>query len=251
MASESILQIVREVAGRVGVNKPNTATGSTDPQVVQLVALASEETQELSGRFDWQSLIVEQSFVTVNAESQGYVSGFIPPAAVVVIPATKPMRKIVNETMFNRTTHFPITGPLTPTGWQGLKAVTTVAGFYSRYRIRSGQLLFYPAPAAAQSVFFEYIAENAISNLDGSLFKLTYTQDDDFPLVDSRLIKLGLRWRWRAAKGLDYAEDFNTYERAVLDSMTSDGTKQPARLDGKASVGVHPGIWVPRSNWLQ
>lgn len=250
MATESILQIVTETAARVGVNKPNTATGSTDPQVVQLVALASEEIQELSARFDWQSLIVEQTFVTVNAENQGYVSGFVPPGGVQVIPTTKPMRKIINETMFNRTTHFPVTGPLTPTGWQGLKAVTTVAGFYSRYRIRQGQLLFYPAPAAAQSVFFEYITEYPISNLDGSIFKLAFTRDDDFPLVDSRLVKLGLRWRWKAAKGLDYTEDFNTYERAVLDSMTSDGTKQPARLDGHSTVGVHPGIWVPRSNWF-
>lgn len=243
MATESILQIVKEVAGRVGINKPNTATGSTDPQVVQLVALAGEEVQELSGRFDWQSMIVEQSFVTVALEDQGALVG-------TIVPAGRPLRKIINETMFNRTTHFPVTGPLTPTGWQGLKAVTTVAGFYSRYRIRTGRLLFYPAPAAAQSVYFEYIAENGVSSVDGSVFRLNFTADDDFPMVDSRLVKLGLRWRWKAAKGLDYSEDFNTYERAVLDAMTSDGTKQPARLDGKASVGVHPGIWVPRSNWF-
>lgn len=244
MASESILKIVQEMAGRVGLNKPGTATGSTDPQIIQLVSLANEEVQELAGRFDWQTLIVEQSFSTVNAEDQGLLVG-------AVCSVTKPPRKIINETMFNRTTHFPVTGPLTPTGWQGLKAVTTVAGFYSRYRIRSGHLLFYPAPAAAQSVYFEYITEFAVSSADGSAFRLAFMADDDFPLLDSRLIKLGLKWRWKSAKGLDYEEDFNTYERAVLDTMTSDGTKQPARLDGHSTTGVHPGIWVPRSNWMQ
>jgi len=248
MAQEPILTIVQEMAGRVGLNKPGSATGSTDPQIIQLVSLANEEVQELAGRFDWQSLIVEQSFMTINAEDQGVLWS---PTTTCICNVTKPPRKIINETMFNRTTHFPVTGPLTPTGWQGLKAVTTVAGFYSRYRLRGGHLLFYPAPADSQSVYFEYITEYPISSADGSAFKLSFTKDDDFPLLDSRLIKLGLKWRWKSAKGLDYEEDFNTYERAVLDSMTSDGTKQPARLDGHSTTKVHPGIWVPRSNWMQ
>lgn len=244
MASDTILQIVKDMAASVGINQPNTATGSTDPQIIQLVALATEEVRSLATRFGWQSLIREQTFVTVAAEDQGALVGGI-------CPAGQPPKYIINETMYNRTLHVPNVGPLSPTGWQGLKAVTTVAGFYSRYRLRTGRLLFYPAPAAGQSVYFEYVAEAAISNQAGDTFKTRFTQDADFPVVDSQLVTLGLRWRWKAAKGLDYAEDFNTYERDVLDAMTRDKTAKPVSLDSNRGNDIRPLISVPAGNWMQ
>jgi hypothetical protein len=36
----------------------------------------------------------------------------------------------------------------------------------------------------------------------------------------------GVIWRWKAAKGLEYAEDYNKYERLVADQMGRDGGKR-------------------------
>lgn len=38
--------------------------------------------------------------------------------------------------------------------------------------------------------------------------------DDDTSLVPERLVRMGLKWRIKHAKGLDYSEDFNVYENA-------------------------------------
>ena len=43
-------------------------------------------------------------------------------------------------------------------------------------------------------------------------FKDSLEYDDDIPLIDSRLLKLGTRWRYLHSKGFNYAEDFRAYE---------------------------------------
>lgn len=244
MASDTILQIIKDVCSDVGVGVPNTATGSTDQQVLQLVGLANKEIRDLAARYMWQALIREQTFTTVANEDQGLLVG-------TVIPSGQPPKYIINETMFNRTLHVPYVGPLTPTGWQGLKAVTTVAGFYSRYRIRTGHLLLYPAPSVGQSVYFEYITEAAVSNTTQDVFATRFKKDDDFPLLDSNLVTLGVIWRWRKTKGLDYAEDFNLYERQVLDAMTRDKSAKPVSMNSYGRDDVRPLISVPAGNWMQ
>ena len=41
------------------------------------------------------------------------------------------------------------------------------------------------------------------------------SSDTDVPLIDSRLLKLGSRWRYLHAKGLTYDEDFRKYETRI------------------------------------
>src|SRR5581483_1098418 len=218
MASDTILTIVREVCGRIGLNKPSTATGSTDVQVQQLVSLANEEGKELSARTDWQELIREATFTTFATEDQGKIIGNrIPatPAAGTITATADGLKHIINDTMWNRTTLVSTPGPLTPSGWQGLKATTAGTGWWAQYRIRGGNLLFWPAPAVGQLVAFEYKTENWVSNANGDLFRRLFSADDDFPLLDSDIFMTGLSWRWKKAKGLAYAEDFASYENMV------------------------------------
>ena len=42
--------------------------------------------------------------------------------------------------------------------------------------------------------------------------------------LDEEIMTLGLIWRWNKAKGLNYAEDFNQYERFVMDEMSTNAT---------------------------
>lgn len=240
MASDTILTIVRDVAALVGVGRPTTATGSTDVQVNQLLALANKEGQELTARHDWEELTYEATFPTVAAENQGLLNG-------TVVPATLGFHHILNDTIWNRTTTVGPGGPMTPVSWQAAKA-TSYSGPYSQYRVRGGYLLLTPAPVAGNTLAFEWVGENWVSNAARDQTRSSFTADDDFPLLDSRLIKLGLTWRWKAAKGLEYAQDFNDYEAAVLDAMTKDTTRAPVSLNGNGN-DFQPFINVARGNW--
>lgn len=49
-----------------------------------------------------------------------------------------------------------------------------------------------------------------------------FTADDDEFILDNRLLRLGLIWRWRQQKRLEYGEDMQTYEIALSQAQARD-----------------------------
>lgn len=228
----SCLSIVQTVAKRMGLNSPNTATGSTDPQIIQMTALLNEEGQELANRHAWQTLITEATFTTVATELQ------------TSIPAG--LKYILNDTIWNRDLRRPVFGPLTAQRWQQLKA-SNITGPWNQFRIIGNQIKFIPAPAAGQTCAYEYVSKHWCYDT-GATTKAAFTADDDESYLDEQLLMAGLRWRWKKEKGLEYAEDFNSYERLVADAIGRDAGRDVLNLDG-ARWDVPPGVLVPSGNW--
>lgn len=243
MAQETVLQIVRDVCNEIGIVAPNTAVGSTDLQVIQITALINREGKELAGRGQWTELVREQTFTSLAAEDQGVIAGGL-------VSTANGMKYIVNETIWDRTGKYKLSGPTGAPQWQAEKSFTT-AGPYARYRIRQNHLYMLPAPAAGRSLVFEYLTENWVSNAAGTLQRAKFTMDDDFPILDSNLVTLGGIWRWKKSKGLEYAEDFQTYEFAVVDALSRTGTKPIVSLDGPSDANYQPYVVVPLTNWNQ
>lgn len=237
----NLLQILRAAAGRIGLSPPSAGIGSSDLQVIQLVELANEEGQELSARHSWQALTRETTFETVAQESQGSLA--------TIIGENDDLGWIINDTLWNRDSAMPIFGPRAPKDWQQEKAFS-ITGPYPQFRIRGDEILFLPAPPSGQTIAFEYVSKRWIRNSDGDAYYEMFDDDSDIPLLDSQLILKGLVWRWKKAKGLAYAEDFNAYERQVADVMGRDGMKRSVSLSGR-KTNVMPGIWVSAGSWNQ
>jgi hypothetical protein len=72
--------------------------------------------------------------------------------------------------------------------------------------------------------------------------------DDDVLLLREDLFKLGLEWRWKKAKGLEYAQEFADYEDFFADAFARDGTKDIINM-GSARYDIFPGILVPSGSW--
>jgi hypothetical protein len=141
-----------------------------------------------------------------------------------------------------------VAGPVDPRQWQALKALF-VNGPYYRFRIRSGHFLVNPIPPAGEDWYFEYVTKNWILDQDGVTYKQYFTNDADTILMPDELLLMGLRWRWKKEKGLDYAEDFRTYEMQVKDALGWDGAKPILRMDEQMRKGPMPGIFVPQGSW--
>lgn len=82
-----------------------------------------------------------------------------------------------------------------------------------------GQFQF--APALSGTVRFAYISRYFVQQSNGTLTD-TFSADDNEFLLDDRLLTLGLIWRWKAQKGLEYSEDLQTYELALAQAQTRD-----------------------------
>lgn len=227
------LSIVQTTCRRLGFTVPNTATGSTDSQVIQLTAILNEEGQELANRHEWQVLVKESTFTTLAAELQTTLpTGF---------------KYILNDTIWNRDLRRPVFGPLTAQKWQQQKA-SNIQGPWNQFRILANQIKFYPVPVAGQTCAYEYVSSHWAVNATGDVTKDAFTADDDVSYLDEQLLLAGLRWRWKKEKGLEYSEDFNTYERLVLDAIGRDAGRDVLNLDG-GRWDIPPAVLVPTGNW--
>lgn len=234
----SLLTTVQYLCGRTGVPVPTSVIGTTDKQVLQVLRLLEEEGTDLSKRGPWEGITREATFTTAATESQGAMTTL----------ASNGFRYIKNNTIWDRTNKLPVCGPMDIPEWQAIKALTWTGPRY-RYRIRGGLLLITPTPAASLSWAFEYASLNWILGADLTTYKQYFTLDTDTILLPEDLVLMGLRWRWKKEKGLDYAEDFRTYETQVKDALSRDGGKPVLHMDDEGWRGPVPGIFVSPGSW--
>jgi hypothetical protein len=230
------LTIIQDVFQRLALGNPSVAVGSADPQVQQMVQLALKEAEWQLSEFDPQVCLLEGSFTTVAAEVQ-----------VADIRTTFPgMKAILNDVMWNRDLRRPVFGPMTAQRWEQLKAMV-MQGPWNQFQIRGNAIRFIPDPAPGQSVWFQYKSINWCESAAGTP-QSRFLADDDVLLLDEQTFKLGMEWRWKKAKGLDYAQDFADYEVAFQVTKARDGSKDVINM-GDVRYDIYPGILVPAGSW--
>lgn len=245
MAAFTLLQIVQQFCQRKAQPVPTSVIGTTDDQLLQILALLQKECTDLAGRGQWQSLLNEVTFTALGTESQGTISAGLGSGPT----ALNGFRYMLPEIMWDRTQRIPIVGNLSAQVWAYLKTMG-ITGPYSQFRWRGDQLLTIPALTAGHTVSFEYITDNiiALHGLAANGSRL-FVNDDDTVLLKDDIVLMGLEWRWLAAKGLAYLEDFNTYEDAVKDQL---GREKPGRTINLAGgfEGFKPSITIPLMNTI-
>lgn len=234
------LSIVQNVIKRVLPTStiPTVVVGSTDPQIIQFLALLNEEGQTLADETNWQALTLETSFTTVATDTQGTLATIAPG-----------LKFVINDTIWNRTLRMPVFGPLGPQMWQQQKAMY-YTGPWNQYRIFGNAIKFIPTPVAGQSCFFEYVSRNWCVNAAGSTTYSSFNADTDIGLLDEQLLELGLIWRWKMSKGLDFDADYQKYNVRVMNAKGRDASKPILNMGG--SYNDFPAIViVPAGNWGQ
>lgn len=209
----SLLTIIRSAADRLGLARPSSVVGSTDPNAVTLLAMAQEEGKTLARRHEWQMLQSEHTFPTVSG------------TASYALPSD--MDRILKDTVFNRTRRRRMVGDLTPEQWQETQA-SLVTMVNPAFRIRGGEFLISPTPTAAETIAYEYVT-NKWCQSASSVAQAEWTADTDTGKLSEDIMTLGVIWRFRQAKGFDYGEQMNTYEMEVSKAIMNDGAR--VRID--------------------
>lgn len=203
----SLLTVVQSLCDQAGIPRPGTVVGNTDPGVRQILALSNVEGQDLQTRHRWSALIREGTFTTVAN-----------PNDLVVVASG--FDYIFPDSVWDRTRDQHL-HPMTPELWQAYQA-TGQTGPTMRYRIQDGAFYLYPDPGAGRDIAFEYLTKNWCQTT-GGVEQDAWANDTDTGLLDEKLMTLGLLWRWKKAKGMEYGEDFKTYENRVALAISRDG----------------------------
>jgi hypothetical protein len=230
----TLLTIVQDAANELSIPEPELVIGNTDSQVALLRRLANKEGKELAVRCNWTRLTKEATFTTVATSEQ-----------TTLASVASDFARYVNESMWNRTTSWPIGGPLDSLEWQQRQASGVSAGVGNWFRIRAGSIYFYPTPTAGDTIYFEYVT-NLWCNNNGT-HRVSWTVDSDTSLLDEELMTLGVIWRFLKAKGLDYGEEFIAYEKRLEHFMSVDGGKPV--LDMTGIMSDYLSLTIPESGW--
>ena len=208
----SLLSICVDAATSCGFPAPVSIVGSSDKTAKQLLSLAIREGNYLSTKKDWSRLVSEHTFTLTTAD-QDYA-----------LPAD--FRWIIPNTTYNRDDNRIVLNPISSQDWQFLKAWTSIAGLTRRARIRANQLEFEETITSAdngKTIAFEYLSSYWADTAAGGAEKSKFTLDTDVALIDEELMTLGLIWRFRRAKGLEFESEQSEYMAQVNVIKAADG----------------------------
>jgi hypothetical protein len=229
--------IIQEFCRRTKVPVPNSIQGSADTQVVQILGLLNEMLDDFVTRKLWQQNTVEYVHTTLAAVDQGDISTLCP-GFVNIVP----------DSFFNRTANLQVFFGLDAEQWQSRQVVGGADGPSYWARLRGNKLIVDPEPPAGEVWAFEYRSEYFAKTSAGVL-KQYFTDDNDYLIIPERLGVLWLRWRWKAEKGLDYGEEFQSYENQLEVLSKRDNGPQRANLGRNDQDVLKAGIVVPIGNW--
>ena len=231
----TLLTIINDAQALLNLPITTSVIASTGQTQKQMLSIANMDGRLLAEEFAWQQLITQQTFVTTATETQ--------------TNATLPddFGWMLNETMFNRTTTDPVVGPLNPREWQQLKA-NGVNISIPRYRIQGNNIMFIPTPTAGQNIYYEYVSKNWCES-SGGTDQERWAADSDVPRLPANVLTLGIVWRWKNSKQLDYAEDFETWKLARDRAAAREGAKRRLSMVGPTSPR-YPGRGnIPDGSW--
>lgn len=93
--------------------------------------------------------------------------------------------------------------------------------------IYGGEIHFTPAPTGTAT--FPYISKNYAFDPALVATKPEFTDDSDEFLLEERLLTLGLIWRWREMKKLDYSGDQEAFMKALDEAGTGEAGSRVIR----------------------
>ena len=186
-------------------NKPQEVFASSQQECLEMADLAQEAAADIAKSHDWRGLT---KIHTINTPGE---TAPLPPdfdrmvlGSAIDDPATwfwgyHPF-ETVNDWMRAKNGSFQV---ITPGGWI----------------ILGKEIHFYPAPSG--SATFPYIS-SAWARSESGTPKTAFSADNDTFVLSERLLTLAIVWRFKEAKGLEYAEDQASYDIALAQEQTRD-----------------------------
>jgi hypothetical protein len=181
-----------------------------------------------------------QITMSVNALATATNASFFCGQAVYPLPSD--FAYFMSQTWWDRAFKWQLLGPLDAQEWQVLKSGISPTGPRRRFRIYNNQFVIDPVPGFSSSdngssEVYEYYSNGWCQSTGGTagILQTKWTADTDNYCLDDECITLGIIWRYKRAKGLDYGEEKRTYDLLVERIMARDGGNRSLPLNASAS----------------
>lgn len=226
----SALTALQNAAVRLIGRKPTTFFSSTATFETEMTNLLNEVAVDICKTADWQGLT---KIYTITGDAA--TTAFDKPSDYD--------RMLVGQAMADGASWFwNYTQVPDMNTWiaiqNGFYLGATPPGWWMLF---GDQFQFAPPPGDGARAMFPYISNLIARDSDGNP-KASFTTDSDTFVLDERLLTLGVIWKWRELKNLDYATDQANFEKAFSEAATRDKGSRVIRK-GSLRFGNVPIAW--------
>lgn len=201
------LDVCQRTATTVGITRPPVVFTGITTASFEMRDLLRECADMIAKAHPWQALSKEGSFT-----GDGTTTAFDLPSDYGWLRQNAEMRT-------NQQIH-PLLHIQNSDDW--LAATTnSLNQVFNAWHLFGGRVQFYPALSSGEVVRFHYQGNQYVRGVDGTL-KAEFTADNDSFILDERLLRLCMKWRYAEQKGIVYAEDMATYEEALSQAISRD-----------------------------
>lgn len=212
----SLLSACQDAAVLLNRPQPTSIFSSSDPFAAELLVAAKQVGESLvKEETDWRAL-------TALATCQGDGTTISFPLATVAPNFERPIKDAKVHSLRFRNATFRWARTLDE--WLFIKD-NLLVGSPGNVVILNGTMQIFPAMPSSDTGRFYYIT-NAYALSGGGTPQTAFKADTDTFALDERLLRLGIVWRWRANKRLEYAEDLRDFEVAKSAAMSAEKGNQ-------------------------
>lgn len=204
----SLLTLTQAASDEIGITRPSVVAAATDPSHQKLYRYANKIGNRLMKLVDWQALRTEQTFTAIAGSTQ---TGIIP----------SDFDRFIPETFWDRSGTQLISGPISPTEWNSLKAINYTEP-RKKFIYRGGSVSVLPALSGGESLAFEYVSNKWALAVDGTTGKTSFTVDTDTAKIDEELITAGVVYEFLRSEGQPYQEAQIAFEARFKLAVTND-----------------------------
>lgn len=227
----TVLSACQDACPKLNQTAPSSLFSSTAQFSLELRSVANDTAESVAKAYDWQKL---KKLNTLTGD--GVTTAFDLPADYD--------RMVLKSNVLTSQFASPLTPARDVDQWLDFQLRPFIAA-PGIWIILGGQIQILPALATGVLAKFYYVGNKYVSGKTKSAFN---TDTDTFDLPEY-LIRLGVIWRWRASKRMDYSEDLQNFEIAQSQEIARDKgsrvlTVGRQRLSAASDI-AHPTIVVP------
>lgn len=230
----TILSCTQDAAVKLNRTRPTSLFTSTDPFAAELLLAAKEVAESLvQEEHDWREL-------TNLATCVGDASTVVFPLATLAPDYERLVKGAKLHSLRFRNATFRAARDLDE--WLFIKD-NLLVGSPGNWVLLGGAVQIFPPMPVSDTARFYYIS-NFYALSAGGAPQASFLADTDTFALNETLLRLGIVWRWRSNKRLEYAEDLKNYEIAKSAAMGKDKGNQLITI-GRQRVSRNVGIAYP------
>lgn len=204
-----ILSAMQSAAIRLVGQRPSVFFGSSDQLAVELCDLINEVAAEIVDYADWQAMTKVHT-ITGDGETTEF--------ALPDDYGRQLVRSDIQD-LDNWAWGYTRITDINDFLYQSRLGFTPFPGGWILY---DNNIQFAPAPASGRTATYPYLTANFATATDTLEGKAVFSADTDTFALSDRLLTLGLVWKWREMKKLDYTGDQEAFNAALSDAAAKD-----------------------------